>query len=81
MDIFREPLANITSFKMCHMSQRIHTEAGTVLKDISSTSSKNLRNLTKYIFKKICLFTPIAIEIKLIAFKFPFIHTVSLQAV
>lgn len=81
MDIVREPLAHITSFKMCHMSQRIHTEAGTVLKDISSTSSKNLRNLTNYIFKKICLFTPFAIEIKLIAFKFPFIHTVSLQAV
>ena len=58
------------------MSQRIHTEAGTVLKDISSTSSKNLRNLTKYIFKKICLFTPFATEVKLIAFKF-----VSLQAV
>ena len=82
MDIFREPLANITSFKVCHMSQRIHTEAGTVLKDISSTSSKNLRNLTKYISKKyVSLFTPFAIKIKLIAFKFPFIHTVSLQAV
>lgn len=27
------------------------------------------------------VFTPFAIEIKLIAFKFPFIHTVSLQAV
>ena len=39
------------------------------------------QKLDKIQFKKICLFTPFAIEIKLIAFKFPFIHTVSLQAV